>query len=209
MTGSKNLKDGKNVRQVTVTAENGSTKTYTLNIYRSAGGEEPDNPDESEGGIGEEEVKDIIVTIGEQEYVVQENYDESKLPKGFIMMSAKYQDKEIPVIKDENLKYTLALLENQSTGDKEWFFYDEEKDAFSASGKISTEEAIKFGGLLAGETKTEAEPVDDKNQKGFVFGSGRHYNRVGGNNHSSPSEHYEQKQEQKAEKQQNTEDITE
>ena len=36
VSGSKNLSVGKNVRTVTVTAENGATRTYTITIIRAA-----------------------------------------------------------------------------------------------------------------------------------------------------------------------------
>ena len=107
--GSKNLSMGKNVRTVTVTAENGATKTYTITINRGEGGTSSEDPsdDPSDGSDGE--IEDITVTVGDKEYIVCENYDESSIPKGFVMTIAQYGDKDIPVIKDENLKYTFSV----------------------------------------------------------------------------------------------------
>lgn len=146
--GSKNLSVGKNVRTVTVTAENGTTKTYTITINRGEGGSSADDPDDSTQDP-EEEAADILVTVGDKEYAVLENYDEGSIPKGFVMTIAQYGDKDIPVIKDANLKYTFALLKDQETGDETWFFYDEEADAFSLTSEISSEDAMEYAGLLA------------------------------------------------------------
>lgn len=147
--GSKNLSMGKNVRTVTVTAENGATKTYTITINRGEGGLLPKTllMDPSDGSDGE--IEDITVTVGDKEYIVCENYDESSIPKGFVMTIAQYGDKDIPVIKDENLKYTFALLKDPETGDETWFFYDEESDTFAETAQISAEDAMEYGRLLA------------------------------------------------------------
>ena len=147
--GSKNLSMGKNVRTVTVTAENGATKTYTITINRGEGGTSSEDPsdDPSDGSDGE--IEDITVTVGDKEYIVCENYDESSIPKGFVMTIAQYGDKDIPVIKDENLKYTFALLKDPETGDETWFFYDEESDTFAETAQISAEDAMEYGRLLA------------------------------------------------------------
>lgn len=147
--GSKNLSMGKNVRTVTVTAENGATKTYTITINRGEGGTSSEDPsdDPSDGSDGE--IEDITVTVGDKEYIVCENYDESSIPKGFVMTIAQYGDKDIPVIKDENLKYTFALLKDPETGDETWFFYDEENDTFAETAQISAEDAMEYGRLLA------------------------------------------------------------
>ncbi len=140
---------GKNVRTVTVTAENGATKTYTITINRGEGGTSSEDPsdDPSDGSDGE--IEDITVTVGDKEYIVCENYDESSIPKGFVMTIAQYGDKDIPVIKDENLKYTFALLKDPETGDETWFFYDEESDTFAETAQISAEDAMEYGRLLA------------------------------------------------------------
>lgn len=147
--GSKNLSMGKNVRTVTVTAENGATKTYTITINRGEGGTSSEDPSDDPSDSSDGEIEDITVTVGDKEYIVCENYDESSIPKGFVMTIAQYGDKDIPVIKDENLKYTFALLRDPETGDETWFFYDEENDTFAETAQISAEDAMEYGRLLA------------------------------------------------------------
>lgn len=149
VSGSKDLKTGKNVRSVTVTAENGTTKTYTITIYRAegtGGGDEEEKPgDDEQQKIPE----DIKVSVGDKEYILAENISENDVPKGFTITSAMYGEYEIPVIKDSELKYTFAMLKDPETGDGKWFFYDEENDTFSSSSQISAEDAMRFAELAA------------------------------------------------------------
>lgn len=159
VSGSKNLKTGKNVRSVTVTAENGSTKTYTITIYKAEGTtggndkEDPDLPDEQP-----ETPEEINVTVGGKEYVLDENISENNIPEGFTITSAMYGQQEIPVIKDSQLKYTFALLKDGETGDSKWFFFNEENDTFSSSVEISSEDAMKYAQLVAAENTNGSEP---------------------------------------------------
>lgn len=159
VSGSKNLKAGKNVRSVTVTAENGSTKTYTITIYKAEGTtggndkEDPDLPDEKP-----ETPEEIKITLGGKEYVLDENISENNIPEGFTITSAMYGQQEIPVIKDSQLKYTFALLKDGETGDSRWFFFNEENDTFSSSVEISSEDAMKYAQLVAAEDTNGSEP---------------------------------------------------
>lgn len=159
VSGSKNLKAGKNVRSVTVTAENGSTKTYTITIYKAEGTtggndkEDPDLPDEQP-----ETPEEIKITLGGKEYVLDENISENNIPEGFTITSAMYGQQEIPVIKDSQLKYTFALLKDGETGDSRWFFFNEENDTFSSSVEISSEDAMKYAQLVAAEDTNGSEP---------------------------------------------------
>lgn len=159
VSGSKNLSEGKNVRTVTVTAENGATKTYTITINRSSSVTGGDNPASDDPDTPEPDAPQAIeVTVGEVQYTVVESIEEGSLPEGFDLTLAQYGEYEIPVIKDKNLKYTFALLKNGNTGDEEWFFYDEETDTFSSSSQLSVDEALEYGKLLA---RTGGEEEED------------------------------------------------
>ncbi len=65
------------------------------------------------------------------------------------MTIAKYGDIDIPVIKDNALKYTLVLLTDPETGDSKWFFYDEETDTFSDRVEMTADEAMEYANLLS------------------------------------------------------------
>ena len=171
VSGSKNLSVGKNVRKVIVTAQNGSTKTYTLNIYRA----EPSNTskpgeggeDEEEPNNNEEENKEITATVDGEKYVVVENIKNEALPQKFNLVIGKFGEKDIPLVKDAKLKYTMALLKNQETGDEEWFFFDEETATFSRETEFSPEDVMKYVQLSANENvevqDEEQNDSDDNN----------------------------------------------
>ena len=149
ISGASSLSVGKNVRKVTVTAENGTTKTYTITITRaeksqsSSGNQDNDKPQDDEESEENSE-KQLETTIGNKEYIICENLDNKDIPQGFTITVAQYKDKEIPVFKDVELKYTVALLKNKETGEENWFFYDEEKDTFSATTALTTEDIIEY-----------------------------------------------------------------
>lgn len=147
ISGSSSLSVGQNTRKIVVTAQNGTTKTYTINIYRAAadsGSENTDSDDENKDDDKEQRPEEIKVTVGEKEYIVVEDFEGKDIPQGFAMTVAKFGDYEIPVFSDKDLKYTLALLKDGETGDESWFFYDEETDEFSATTALTAEEIIAY-----------------------------------------------------------------
>jgi len=146
VTGSKNLIMGANVRKVIVTAPSGNTKTYTITIYRGEASSEGEEPKEEE-----EEV--ITTTIGDVTYIIEENIKSEDVPEEFLLVVGKFEGKDIPLVKDADLKYTLALLKNQETGDYKWFFYNEGTGSFSESTTLSPEDVMKFVKLSANENK--------------------------------------------------------
>ncbi|MBR6529334.1 MAG: cadherin-like beta sandwich domain-containing protein [Firmicutes bacterium] len=167
VAGSKNLIIGRNVRSVIVTAPNGSTKTYTITIYRgeeSSSGEETPDPNEDEDGEKPEQEKpkeDIKVEIGDITYVIEENIKSEDVPDEFRLVVGKYDGKDIPLIKDNNLKYTMALLINQESGDYKWFFYDEEAGTFSETKTFATDEVMDYVKLSANGTGEDGNEVDN------------------------------------------------
>ena len=159
VTGSKNLIIGRNVRSVIVTAPSGNTKTYTITIYRgeaSSEGEE-EKPDD-------EKVEEIITVIGETTYVIQENIKSEDVPEEFLLVVGKYEGKDIPLVKSVDLKYTLALLKNQETGDLKWFFFNEETGAFTETVTMTTDEAMLFAKLSANDTKEKDDSLFGDNE---------------------------------------------
>ena len=165
VTGSKNLSVGKNVRKVVVTAENGSTKTYTLNIYRAEPSQSTESEENEDDPINnnEEEPKEIAVTIDGEDYVVVEDIKNESLPQKFNLVIGKYKEKDIPLIKDAKLKYTMVLLKNQKTSDEEWFFFDEENGTFSKNTQFTTDEVMKYVQLSVSDDSKEVEEQTDNN----------------------------------------------
>lgn len=151
VSGSKNLIMGKNVRKVTVTAPSGASKTYTITIIRGNADEgNKDDPNENE-----DESEPLIVTIGDVKYIIQENINPEDVPEEFLLVAGKYVGKDIPLIKDADLKYTLALLKNDTNSDVKWFFYNEETGEFSETTALLPDEIMNLVKLSAGEKKAE------------------------------------------------------
>lgn len=155
VSGSKNLSVGKNVRTVTVTAENGATRTYTITIIRAAAesgntSEDPGETDDPQDNEQEEtRPEDIKVTVNDKDYIVNEDIDENDFPAGFTMTIIQYNDIDIPAIVDMDLNYTLVMLTDPDTGDASWFFYDEESGEFSGDMKLSAEDVMEYASLKA------------------------------------------------------------
>lgn len=162
ITGSSGLSVGKNTRKITVTAANGATKVYTLNIYRaeedSGDGEDEDNEDNKN-----ERPDELKVTVGDKEYIVVENFGDKDVPKGFAMGVVKLGEYEVPGFTDKNLKYTLVLLKDGETGDEKWFFYNEEKGEFLTTVELTPEDIIAYE-EAAEKAGREA---DDSEEKGI------------------------------------------
>jgi len=168
VSGSSSLAVGKNTRKIIVTAQNGNTKTYTINIYRAKSGEngkDEKDPDDGKDENKDDEEKDdrpedIKVKVGDKEYIVVENFEDKDVPQGFAMTVAKLGDYEIPAFADKGMKYTLVLLKDGETGDEGWFFYDEEKDEFFNTTSLTAEEIIAYEEAVAAKGQGDAKDAE-------------------------------------------------
>ena len=116
-TGSKSVVEGENKFNITVTAQNGSTKTYTIIVNVI----DP-NP--------------IEVTIDEVKYTVVKRV--SSLPKvnGFINSTTKVNEQEVPCLYNETNDYTLLGLKN-SEGDISLYLYKNDEYTKYEDAKLS------------------------------------------------------------------------
>ena len=101
--GSKDMKVGVNQRAITLTAENGNTKTYTITITRL---------DES-GNVPSEENdtpvnQAIEVTVNGDIYYVQDDFSTENLPLGFNVIDYAFNGQTVPAISDG--VYNIVLL---------------------------------------------------------------------------------------------------
>ena len=108
------LKNGKNKIIVQVTAEDGTTRTYTLEVTR--GGTEATETNDSEDGFGLSslKIKDLILSpdfkTGTYEYTIELTEDLSSLD---IEAIATDEDATIEIIGNENLQQgenTITIL---------------------------------------------------------------------------------------------------
>lgn len=96
--GGKDMKVGYNKRVIIVTAENGKTKSYTVNVTRldqsgNAPSTEIDDP-----------INDMIeVTVGGETFYVNENFATDSIPAGFEIVDHALNGKTVPALSDDSL----------------------------------------------------------------------------------------------------------
>ena len=96
--GGKDMKVGYNKRVIIVTAENGKTKSYTVNVTRldqsgNAPSTEIDDP-----------VNDMVeVTVGGETFYVNENFATDSIPAGFEIVDHALNGKTVPALSDDSL----------------------------------------------------------------------------------------------------------
>lgn len=118
--GSKALVEGNNKIEVTVTAENGNKKTYTINV-------------------NVKEKDPIVVTIGDKEYTVVQRIDDIEPPTTYTQTTTIINNTEVPAFKSSITDYTLVGLTDES-GNTSLYIYNDD------SYKLYKE--YKFGGVL-------------------------------------------------------------
>ena len=103
-TGEKELKIGENNFTVTVTAEDGSKKTYTISVYVT---EKPTQ----------------FVKLGDQSLGILNDLSKVDVPKGFEKTTIKIDDKDVTALQNKDLGLTLLYLqtEDEKTG---FYIYD-------------------------------------------------------------------------------------
>lgn len=103
-TGKKELKIGENNFTVTVTAEDGSKKTYTISVYVT---EKPTQ----------------FVKSGDQNLGILNDLSKTDVPKVFEKSTIKIDNKDVTALKNKDMGLTLLYLQNEdeSTG---FYIYD-------------------------------------------------------------------------------------
>ena len=92
--GEVEVKEGNNIINVVVTAENGSSRTYKINAYV-------------------EEQSPIIVKINGKKYTVIKKLINIDVPNGFKEKTIKIKDNEVDAFYNEKLKYTIVGLKDE------------------------------------------------------------------------------------------------
>lgn len=109
--GTKDLVEGLNRIEVVVTAENGATKTYVINVT----------------------VKDldpIIIKIDNKEYNVIRKKEQLTAPEFFKESITKINDIDVPSLTNEKLGYTLVGLKDNE-GKTNLYIYDKENKTYT------------------------------------------------------------------------------
>lgn len=116
-TGTHEVSEGENKFNITVTAENGSTKTYTLIVN----------------------VKDpnpIKVTIDDKELTIVKRESTLETPQGFEKTQIEINEQKIPAFYNEINNFTLVGLKD-SEGEIGYYLYDTENRTYSIYNEAS------------------------------------------------------------------------
>ncbi len=136
--GSKVMKTGKNTRTVTVTAPNGATKTYTLNITKLAGASNSSTTSDSENTSSSEPVEEYDdIVIGGKIYTIQTDLSKIAAPAGFTVVKVVYNGKNYDAYQGADpsvIAFPLFCEEDQTT---DLFLYDNTTGTFSELSYIS------------------------------------------------------------------------
>lgn len=120
VSGANSIQKGKNTVRVTVTAENGVVKVYTINVQAG------------------EDVGDPVATIDGKEYSFVMNEDGLEAPEGFTAGTTTYKDWDVLSYESPNKKITVVCLKDED-GENHWFIMDAEKDVFTPYQEYSSQ----------------------------------------------------------------------
>lgn len=120
VSGANSIQKGKNTVRVTVTAENGAVKVYTINVQAG------------------EDVGDPVATIDGKEYSFVMNEDGLEAPEGFTAGTTTYKDWDVLSYESQNKKITVVCLKDED-GENHWFIMDAEKDVFTPYQEYSSQ----------------------------------------------------------------------
>lgn len=121
--GTFDLKVGDNERVLTVTAEDGTKKTYTVNIKRMTEQETAD------AEAAEREANPTLVVIEGKDYTITNDFGGMTIPTGFTVGKATRKETELTVLNDEHGEYTLYWLVDNA-GENGAFYTRDENDIF-------------------------------------------------------------------------------
>lgn len=108
VSGSNKLIVGNNTREVTVTAESGAVKKYTIVITRLEKGADP--PAETPADTSEEPANPYEVIVDDVRYTVATDISGINLPNGFTAAKADYNGVEVAVAEDKGKNFSIYYL---------------------------------------------------------------------------------------------------
>ena len=113
------LNEGNNECVLTVTAEDGTKKSYVVNIKRMT---------EAETAAAEEEARNnnpLLVIINGVDYTIVNEIDDATIPTGFTKATITRKESEITVLNEASGKYQLCWLVDQNGENGAWYKRDE------------------------------------------------------------------------------------
>ncbi len=140
--GGKDMKVGYNKRVIIVTAENGKTKSYTVNVTRL----------NENGEVPSTEIKDPIndmveVNLNGETMYVNENFATDNLPAGFEIIDYAIDGKTVPALSDDN---TILLNLIKPDGSDSAFYIKNDDGSFTRLTLLTVSGSVYYI-LTAGE----------------------------------------------------------
>ena len=134
VSGSDSLSVGNNYRVITVTAENGGTKKYTVVINRKAKGGTDETTSDA---VSSETVNtDLSVTVEGETYYLSNNLQKISKPDGFSVDEIEYQSEKIPADVSGG-EYSLVYATDKNGENGKAMLYDGENFSLLKRVKIS------------------------------------------------------------------------
>ncbi|MBQ6885471.1 MAG: cadherin-like beta sandwich domain-containing protein [Clostridia bacterium] len=129
--GTFELAVGDNERVLTVTAQDGTKKSYTINIKRMS---EQETLDADQAA---RDANPTLVVIDGQDYTIVNDLSNARIPAGFTVGTATRKEAEIAVVNDDHGEYTLYWLVD-AAGENGAFYTRNEADQFTRLNYINT-----------------------------------------------------------------------
>lgn len=135
---------GLNTTTITVTAENGSTRTYTIkttkgdsvtkeDVTNSTTQDNNNKTDNNNGDTPQDSpVQEPTLNVSSKEYKIISSFEEHPLPEGYVQSETDYNGIKITVGMGTNTRVVLAYLESvDGTGESGFYVYDSVNNTFS------------------------------------------------------------------------------
>ena len=122
-----NLNVGANTIKVTVTAQNGSQKIYTVVVTRREQGATSEPPVTS---TPDTPANPFETVISGKNYEIVTTLPETATLQGFTSTTVEYNGAQVPVLRDKDNVYTVYYLREQGTTEAAPYLYNSELETF-------------------------------------------------------------------------------
>ncbi len=133
--GSKNMKVGANTRTVVITAQNGTVKKYTINIYRAASTDTTTDPTPPTTDPTDNPYE---IKVGDKTKYMVQSYDDIELPIGFSPALHTISGADVQVLKDVVSGKIVVYATDIDNKNGEYYLYNESDNTFSPFRYVNT-----------------------------------------------------------------------